>query len=477
MIQLRDYQKRGFEELREGYRQGFKALLYVLATGGGKTHLFSYVAWASALKGNRTTIITHRQEIMQQIQKTLREFGQPFGIISKGKHIRSDLPVLVASVKTLANRLDVIPAPDLLVIDESHHARASTYGKIIARYKDSKILGVTATPCRTSGEGLGEIFDKMILGPSTAQLTAEGFLSKAIYFAPPCGVDTSALKIVRGDFNLEQSEDLMDRPSIIGSAVEHYRKICDGVPALAFCVSLKHAASVTAQFKEAGYRAEMVDGEMDDDLRISRTEGLRNGSVQILVSCELIGEGYDCPGAVAAILLRPTASLSLHLQQIGRVLRPMEGKANAFVIDAVGNCLRHGLAETPREWTLDGRIAQKRAVGEEPMHSNQCPKCYAVFAPAPWCPQCGHELPVKSRKIATKGGDLAQVTAEQVEAERVRVALRMEVGMAKDFKSLLAIEKARGYKNGWAYQQWRFRRKRGPSTATPSAPMQQEFAV
>lgn len=470
-VNLRPYQLKAVEEIRAAYRVGKRAPLLVSPTGSGKTCVFSFIAQGASAKGNRTLILTHRQEIMRQIGDALDDFKCPYSQIWSGALFVAEAPTHIASVQTLVRRLAYLNRPsdpDLIVIDEAHHSVCESYKRIIAAYPNAKILGVTATPQRLDGSGLGEIFDSMILGPSVQELIDHNFLSKPVYYAPPSSVDVGRLKILAGDYRRDQAEAMMDKPSITGSAVEHWKLHANGLPAIAFCTSLKHAANVSAEFRNAGFTSEVIDGTLDIDERKRRTDEFRRGNMHVLVSCEIINEGFDVAGAHCGIMLRPTASLALHLQQIGRILRPCLGKSRALILDHVGNCLRHGLAEEPRDWSLDAK--RRRRSSLVTIHNRQCPQCYAVFAPNPKCPQCGYEFPVKPRAVNHIKGTLSELTAEQISEQKKRA--RMEVGMARDFASLLAIEKHRGYKKGWAYFQWRIKRKRGPVAAVPSRPAQ-----
>lgn len=450
MIHLRNYQQQSVDEIRQAFTQGFKAPLLVSPTGSGKTICFAYISHGAAAKGNRIIILSHRQELIRQIGNALNEFSVPHGIIASGRRYEPHHTTQIASVQTLVNRLDTIQPPDLIIADECHHCTSPAYRKIFATWPAARRLGVSATPARLDGAGLGDIFDRMVNGPSVQTLIDQGFLSKPIYFAPPSGVDTSKLHIVAGDFNKAEAEALMDTPKITGDCVSHYTRICAGKPAIAFCTSIKHAQHVVEQFQARGYAAEMIDGKMDDKTRNDRTIALSAGRINVLVSVDVISEGYDVPVVSAAILLRPTASLALAMQQMGRVLRPAPGKTCAFIIDHVGNCLRHGLAEETREWSLDA-VKRRAKKSDGPITQvKQCPKCYAVFAQAPWCPQCGFELPVKSRDIDQVEGELRQITAADIVARRsASWEANKELVQAKDRSALEALAVKRGYKPGW----------------------------
>ncbi|HET9109101.1 MAG TPA: helicase-related protein, partial [Steroidobacteraceae bacterium] len=420
-----------------------RAPLYVLSTGGGKTVLFTHIAHGAAAKGNRVYILSHRQELIDQISVALDLTGTPHGFIAAG-YPTLDAHVQIASVQTLVRRLDRTPQPDLIVIDEAHHARAETFERIIREWPKAKLLGVTATPIRLSGEGLGTIFDHLIVGPSMRELIEGGYLAPYRLFSPPT-VDASGLHHRGGEFVTAEAEALMDKPAITGSALEHYRQHADGLPALVFCVSIQHAKSVADQFRDAGYSAFSIDGTMERTVRRGVVEDFRAGRIKVVTSAELANEGVDLPGAHVGIFLRPTQSLGLYLQQIGRILRPCDGKNHALLLDHVGNCYRHGLPDEPREWSLagdDGEAKRKPGVGVR-----FCASCFrALPAQAKTCSECGYEFPAKPREIEQREGELAEVTPEMI-AKR---AERREQGQAQSLEALMEIARRKGYRPEWA---------------------------
>ncbi len=459
MSVLRDYQSVALGDIRAAFRSGAKAVCLVSPTGSGKTVLLAHMAFGAQQKGNRMTVLVHRQELVRQTSKALAEMGVHHGLIASGEQPDYARPVQLAMAATLAGRMDA-PPPEFLVLDEGHHALADTYIGLIARYPNAKILLLTATPQRLDGRGLGTVCQKLVLGPSVQSLIARGFLCKPIYYAPPTDIDLSDVRKVAGDFNRGQIDELMDRPHITGSAVDHYARISPGAAAVAFCTSIKHAEHVRDQFSANGWPSASIDGTLSDEDREDRVNALAEGRICVLTSVDVISEGFDLPCIETAILLRPTESLGLHLQQIGRSLRPMPGKKNAIILDHVGNCLRHGLAEEERAWSLKGGV--KKAApkpGAEPALTT-CPKCFTLHQPAPACEKCGHEYPIKERKTEEVAGDLAILTPEQVAAERARIKERQAVGMAKDRTALEVIAKQRGYKSGWVEMMLRVRAKK-----------------
>lgn len=449
---LRPYQNASAEDIRNALRQGHSRVCLQSPTGSGKTVLFSYITHGASTKGKTVTILAHRSEILDQISRALTESGTPHGMIQSGKSGNFMLPVQVASVQTLVHRLDSIPEPDMLIIDECHHTPSATYTKILATWKKAKVLGVTATPCRTDGKGLKDYYDILINGPQVQWLIDEGYLARPIYYAPRNPVDVSSLHKQAGDYVKSEAAELMDKPTITGDLISHYRKYADGLRAVAFCVNLKHAENVAAAFKVAGIPSISIDGKLSPQERKARLDALRSGSVKMLTSCDLIGEGLDIPAIDCAVLARPTMSKGLHFQQVGRALRMTTGKVHAIILDHVGNTLRHGLVETPTEWTLEGRVKRRGQADDEPaVKIKTCPECYAIYGGGSICPQCGVES-VKEREIAVVEGELVRLTdAQRYDMERER---KREEAACGSYEDWAALGKKRGNKPGWAYFRW-----------------------
>ncbi len=476
-IVLRNYQLKGVEDIRAAFRAGRKSVCFVGPTGMGKGRILVYIAHGAVARSNRITIIVHRQELIRQTAAALREMDVHFGIIAAGHEAHPEYPVQLAMIGTLARRMEIMAHPHLLIVDECHHLVSESYRQIIARFPAAKILGLTATPQRLDGRGLGSVCDQLVLGPSVQSLIDEGFLSPVSYYAPPTDLDLAGVRRTAGDFNRTDIGERVDRPTITGSAVEHYAKLCPGKSAVVFCASVKHAEHVRDQFNAAGFPAASIDGTLDDDLRIDRVAALASGRIKILTSVDIISEGFDLPSVEVAILLRPTESLALHLQQVGRVLRPAPGKV-ATVIDHVGNCLRHGLAEEPREWSLAGRAKRSSANKPFQLPLSTCPDCFCVHDAAPACPQCGHKYPEYERRVREVEGQLERLTAEKMAAERAKIAARVAVGRAKTKEELTAIAEARGYKQSWVRMMMRIRGKKimDAKYGKPDAP-QTEMAL
>jgi DNA repair protein RadD len=403
-MQLRPYQTQLVTEIRGQYQLGRKAVLAVLPTGGGKTVCFSYIAQAASVKGNRVLILVHRAELLDQASRAM---PVPHGIIAANRAMDLSHTVQVASVQTVARRLHLLPRDffQLVVVDEAHHTTAGTWARVIAHFHAAKLLGVTATPIRGDGRGLGEHYQAMVQGPTAAELTSDGYLAPARVLAPP-GFDSAGLRKRMGDFDTKQAEQRVG--TIMGDCLGHYRKHLSGQTAIAFCCSVAHAEAVAHLFQSAGIAAASIDGSMDPSTRRELLQRLAVGDLKVLTSCALIGEGVDVPSVGGCILLRPTASVGLHLQMIGRCLRPQPGKT-AVVLDHVGNTLRLGHHLEERDWTMDGLKKRDR---EAAPSVKVCPTCFATSpSTAQVCRDCGHVFaPPERRELRQVEGELVEIS-------------------------------------------------------------------
>lgn len=450
---LRPYQATGVAEIRAAFAAGTKHVVYVAPTGSGKTVLFAYVVAGAVARGNSVVIVGHRQEIVDQIGEALAALGVAHGIIAAG-HPETPGPVQVASAATLVRRLGPLDPPDLLVLDEAHHAVAGTWERIIAAAPEARILGCTATPERLDGKGLSDVFDTMVLGPSVAELIAAGYLSKFAAFAPDRSPDLAGVRSRGGDFAVEQLSQAMSSGVVIGAAVDEYARRCPGAPAIVFAVDIAHSQLVAERFAERGYRAAHVDGNTPADERRAMIAALGTGELQVLCNCGLISEGVDVPNVVAAILLRPTKSLALHLQQVGRALRPAPDKPRALILDHAGNTLRHGLPDEPRAWSLEGR-GKGESAGSAVV--TRCRQCGALNpAAAMVCIECGAELRQRRSHVEVDTGTLVAAQTLRLMAMTYGEALRWA---GSDEARLRLIAKARGYKSGWVFHRLREMRR------------------
>ncbi|TGH25749.1 MAG: DEAD/DEAH box helicase [Aphanocapsa feldmannii 277cI] len=457
-VALRDYQHQAVEMLRSAFRRRVQRVLLVLPTGGGKTVIFAHIAQQAALRGRRVGILVHRNELMRQSSRALERLGVAHGRIAAGRGMALGHTVQVAAVQTLVRRLLQLP-PDyfhLLIIDEAHHATAGSWRKVLGHFPTARVLGVTATPCRGDGQGLGVCFEEMVLGPSAAELTEQGYLAPARVFIPPGPLDARHLRKRLGDYDMREAQEELSGPRLLGDVVEHYQHHLAGQTAIAFCCSVRHAEAIAEQFHQAGVTAASIDGRMDAVEREQLLQRLEVGELRVLTSCALIGEGIDVPSVGGCILLRPTASLALHLQMIGRCLRPAAGKAQAIVLDHVGNVRRLGHHLDPIAWTLEGQAKRQQERG---INIKLCPKCFCCMATqVRHCPACGVDVRLleQQRKAAQQVGVevVAGQLAELSETERrlAQRARKTEQAQAQGYDDLVELGRQRGMKNpqGWA---------------------------
>lgn len=436
-IILRPYQSITLNDVRQAFRS-YQSVLLVSPTGSGKTCIFAEITRSAMAKGKRVLILAHRAELVQQISSALSDFAVPHGFIAAGYPTRH-APVQVASVATLVRRLDSLPLADLLIQDEAHHVVAgNTWGKILAAYPRARLLGVTATPLRLDGHGLGAVFKYMVLGPTTRQLIEGGYLAPLRVFAPSVP-DTTGVTRRTGDFATGELVAVMDKPAITGDAITHYERLAPGKRAIVFCVSVQHAQDVCAQFTAAGHRAQSVDGQLSPDVRRMRIDLFKSGEYPVMTSCDLVSEGFDLPAIECGISLRPTQSVGLWLQQIGRCLRTYPGKSTAIILDHAGNSLRHGLPTDDREWSLADGYIDKRPKSTDGVKI--CMQCfYANSTRARICESCGHAFPVKPREIDRRDGELTEITSGASTA-------RMNQGQLQTLNDLIAEGKRRGYRS------------------------------
>jgi DNA repair protein RadD len=460
----RPYQAKAVEDIGLALTH-HRCVVYVLPTGGGKTVIFSEIARLCHEAGTDSCIVVHRETLLEQASAKLDDIGVLHSVIAPGRTDFGDV-VKVASVQTLVRRRDRHKFK-LYIVDEGHHAVAGSYKKILDDDPDASVLLVTATPIRMDGRGLGEVAQQLIVGPSIRDLMDDGYLTEAVSYGPQHVVDVARARTTGGDYNAKDIQDIMDRKEITGDAVEQYRKHCDGVPAIAFCATVQHAEDVAAQFRDSGYRAASIDGGMGAGTIRERLAGLKDGSVQVLTSCDLISEGFDAPGVQAGILLRQTKSLAVYMQQVGRLLRPVyapgfdlatrEGrlaamaassKKKAIILDHAGNAFRHGLADEEREWSL-----ASRKKGDAGPVIKTCPACFGYSRA--WeksCRNCGHFFVVAEREGGGRGpGEQVAGELTQLDAGLLR---KFRTGKDLTYRELLEVGRLKGKWPGWAYKTW-----------------------
>lgn len=420
-----------------------KSILIQSATGSGKTVLGAYMIQAAAHKGTDTMFIVPRRALLKQTADTLNAYRMPFGYISAGYTPNPFARCNLATLDTLARRLDKTRAPKLAFVDETHFG-ADSIDRVIAwlRSNGSWIVGLSATPMKTSGRPMSDWYDIMECGLQIGELIRRKRLSEYRLFAPSAP-DLTGIKTTAGDYAKGQLASRMEGDRVlIGNAVRHYREHAMGRLNAAFCTSIKHAEITAQAFRDGGVPALAISGADDDDEIKRKVLAFARREVLVLASCDLMTFGFDLAAYAQMNVtiecmsdLRPTKSLPLQLQKWGRVLRYKDYPA--IIFDHAGNCTEHGLPDADRDWSLDGFETGKRE-GEKTMPTRQCSECYFVHRPAPSCPNCGNVYPVEGRMVEEVDGVLEEISDVR------RILPRQEQGMAKDLESLLALGRKKG---------------------------------
>lgn len=440
-LNLRPYQNEMIAEARRRMQKGVRSILLQSPTGSGKTVLTAHMLKTAADKGMASWFVVHRRELVKQSIRTFAEVGINHGVIAAGFQEDLRQPIQIASVQTLARRIGKTKTPKLIVWDECHHVAAGSWSKIHASFTDSFHIGLTATPERLDGTGLNQWFQSMIDGPSVTWLIENKFLSPYKLYAPS-SVSTEGIHTRMGDFARNELSSAVDKPTITGDAIKHYLKLAAGKKAVVFCVSIEHSKHVVEQFLKAGIEAAHVDGETDPEERDKTIRRFENGEIKVLSNVELFGEGFDLPSLEAVVLLRPTQSLGLYLQQVGRALRTFPGKEHAIILDHAGNVKRHGLPDEERFWQLCGRDLSRSRGKDSDNSVRICPECFAAqFFGRETCVICGCVFPKKPREIEKVEGELVEI-----DLEKMRWQAKKEQSKAQSFEELVALGRSRGYK-------------------------------
>ena len=458
-MNLRPYQITLAADISAAHAAGAVNVLAVMPTGSGKTVTFASIVAASPVP---VALLAHRTELVSQISMTLARYGVVHRIIAPTGTVRSirqehfrefgryfDNPSArhaVAGVDTLIARAEHYEAfaqqAGLWIIDEAAHVIGNPpnkWGRAAAMFSNAKGIGFTATPVRADGKGLGRaahgVFDKMVLGPSVGWLMSAGFLSAYRLIAKPSNINVADLAATAsGDYSQKVLRLRSHESAIVGDVVQEYIRHAAGKQGITFTVDVETANELAAAFVVAGIPAAAVSARTPEFERSRTIRAFRNGELKQLTNCDLFGEGFDVPGVEVVSLARPTMSLSLHLQQVGRALRPAPGKSHAIIIDHVGNWERHGLPDTPRPWNLNARESRRQREDDGAPPLTSCLSCFLVFERKllPTCPYCGFRRePTDRMRPEQVDGDLTELDLGALAALRESVTLESPDHIAK----------------------------------------------
>jgi superfamily II DNA or RNA helicase len=403
-VVLRDYQVAAIDQVRDAFRRGTKRVCLVAPTGAGKTTIAAEMIRLTVERGGRVLFLAHRKELIDQCAERLDQFGIDLGVIKAGTiRAKRSAAVQVASVQTLVNR--ELPPATLIIPDECHRSIGPTQFKIISSYPDARVVGLTATPVRLDGRGLGEMYQELVVAARVSELVQRGVLIRPRVYAP-VKPDLAGVASTAGDYNQAALGAAMDKPKLVGDIVEHWLRLAHGRKTVVFASSVEHSMHISEAFRNVGIAAQHLDGATETTRRVQILKDLSEGALTVVSNVNVLSEGWDCPSVECIVLARPTQSMGMYLQMVGRGVRSAPGKREAIVLDHAGCTLSHGLATDDRAWSL---TSPKRRPSEA-MPLKNCPACYIVVPSGTAVCQCGYAW----ERVAGQGHRLVEVVAGEL---------------------------------------------------------------
>lgn len=470
---LRDYQASAVRRVRASLAAGNRRVVMVLPTGGGKTGINAEITRLALERGKRVLFLVHRRNLVEQTRAAFAYHGVvDTGIIMSGHETALHLPVQLATIQTYGRRIKLdegetvfnFPA-DLILVDECHRAISKGYADVFSHYPNAMIIGCTATPVRGDGRGLGEVFSDIIDVADPKTLTERGYLVPVRYFCPD-GPDLRGIKVVRGDYDARSLGERVNQPKLVGDVVSNWLLHAEGRKTIVFCVSVAHSRAVCAEFVRHGVAAYHLSAQSDDDERDYAFREMERGNILVICNVALYQEGTDVPDIACVSMARPTKSLGLYRQCVGRGLRP-GGHDDCILLDHGGVVDEHGYVTDPVEWSLDGKKKawrKKQPKDRPPPQPMRCTACNLVFSGASKCPDCGSEVKRFGKPVEVIEAELREVggkrDATMVEKRRFYAMLRYYCDR-------------KGYKPGYAF--WKYKERfgvepRGMQHVTPLPP-------
>lgn len=459
-MELRPYQELAISKVRDSFRKGNKRTILQLATAGGKTFTISSVILDAITKGSKVLVFVPRRELVYQFRDTLKRIGIDAGIIMAGE-MRSISNVQLASFDTFESwvvKKNNMLAPDanLIIIDEAHIYLDKQMRLIEKFYPDAFVIGLTATPARKNGKGLGVFYQDLVLGVSIKELTEQGFLAPVRYFAPT-DVDLSRVRLNNdGDYSESQLDKVMDDSVLIGDIVENWARIAGDRQTVVFCSGINHSIHVRDQFLKYGIRAEHLDGKTDKEERKRILERVKTGETQVLTNVFVATYGLDIPVLSCAVMARPTKNLALYLQMVGRIMRIHEDKEDAIVIDHAGVVKENGMAADEQYWSLDVNEKVKDRKERKKREKKEkkdiiCSNCKTVYKAERQCPNCGHEWELWGEEKPYIEADLVEINEDPKKVNH-EASWEYKTDFAAGLRMIGIIK---GYKDGWWKHKYR----------------------
>lgn len=437
-FKLFDYQQRIVDETRQKIGQGNNGVLIVSPPGSGKSVIIAEIARLTVSKGGRILFFVHRQELVNQIVKSFQ---------------KQDVDLMNCTIMTVgkvANRLDHLPKPNLIICDESQHSRAKTYLKIFKYYSDVPRLGFSGSPWRMNGAGFDDIYSAMVKGPTVKWLIEHKKLSPYKYYSVTLFNDEKLKKSSTGDYTNQSISDSA-KPTLYGDIVKTWMDKAFGQRTIVYAHDTQHSKQIATEFRKAGISAKHCDSKTPSDERKRIMRDFRKGKITVLCNFGLVDEGYDVKECTCCVIARPTESLVFDIQATMRCMRYLPNKM-ATIIDHAANYTRFGLPDTPRQWSLKARKKNSSGNGNQGPPVRECPKCFGVFFGAPTvCPLCGHIFTVKPHVInRDETAQLKKITPFTMVTDYI---FKKDVNDLRTMDELKRYRRQHGYKPGWTYMQ------------------------
>ena len=461
MFKLRDYQLNTIEQVYSSMKHGHKRIIVQQPPRTGKTVIMAEIARRTTAKGNHIMFLIHRKEVLSQAMTTFKQQNVKMNLATMGM------------VQSLTRHVSELTAPQLIFVDEAHHALAKSYRRILDIFPNAYVLYFTATPIRTGHDQLDQIADDIIVGKSIQWLTEHHFLAPFHYYGLG-DIDRSKLRKQNGDYSSSSMDEALSH-QIYGHIVEQYQRLASGKQAVVYCHSIGSAKKVTEQFRKANITAEEIDGNTDQTIRDKLVQQFRDQQLIILVNVNLFTEGVDLPNVDCVIMARPTSSLALYLQFSMRCLNPRKGKT-AIIIDHVDNFLNFGLPDNDRDWkqAIVTKDKRKTANSDNGPALAQCSYCFGTFYRKDihdgCCPLCGHTLEKENKDYKIVNVDLQEIKENQTVKHRKQLVQKIlndqvmanvadkSPGQLHTLKEFQAYAELHNYSPGWAWYQFNNRR-------------------
>lgn len=451
---LRPYQARAVNELGAGFKARWRRQVLVAPTGSGKTVVAGEMMIRATEKGTSSLFLAPRRELIFQARDRLTDLGLEPGVLMAGEPVERSRPIQVCSIETVRRR-PWVPDASFVVVDECH---LRSFKGVMERFDQPWVAGLTATPWRMNGQGLVEDFDRLVLAANYGELIDEGHILEPRVYAPS-SPDLESVSIRGGEFDPRQVERIMRRKKLTGDIVSHWMQHARDRLTVVFASSVAHSQELVQAFSSAGIEAEHLDGSTPYGQRRACLQRLARGETRIVGCCDLLTYGWDCPPVSCAVVARPTASLVMHMQMCGRILRPCEGKDGAVVLDHAGNSLDHGLPTEDRFYDLGQPRARRSKGARNAAPLRTCEECFALSpAHLKACEACGVVFRIKPRSTGGTGtgGELREFSGSL--AQRLRWSINQLLAEKAEYlvqqQRLAAVK---GYKPGWALHRFKLR--------------------